>query len=197
MAMDRRHQENANVTSLRVQISKRKSNARPFCSHVGSDTYRPLFRRRCQRCARSGNDGLLRSTDAHGNVQNLRYLRGRCHLLRRSDLRRDPHDERSLSRCYSRPLWRAVRCRRAGMGRGLDWLAHRTVHVTVTAMTKRGEPLPINQALNRPRAKLGLDLTAWMAIVFVCVSVFLVGFRFLAMVAFPTLAISAWFRSEE
>ena len=25
-------------------------------------------------------------------------------------------------------------------------------------MTKRGEPLPINQALNRPRAKLGLDL---------------------------------------
>ena len=33
--------------------------------------------------------------------------------------------------------------------------------------TKRGEPLPINQALNRPRAKLGLDLSAWMAIVFV------------------------------
>ena len=44
-------------------------------------------------------------------------------------------------------------------------------------MAKRGEPLPINQALNRPRAKLGLDLTAWMAIVFVCVTVFLVGFR--------------------
>jgi hypothetical protein len=44
-------------------------------------------------------------------------------------------------------------------------------------MTKRGEPLPINQALNRPRAKLGLDLSAWMAIVFVCVTVFLVGFR--------------------
>jgi hypothetical protein len=43
-------------------------------------------------------------------------------------------------------------------------------------MTKRGEPLPINQALNRPRAKLGLDLSAWMAIVF----------------AFPSLAVSAW-----
>ena len=43
-------------------------------------------------------------------------------------------------------------------------------------MTKRGEPLPINQALNRPRAKLGLDLSAWMAIVFVCVTVFLVVF---------------------
>jgi len=38
-------------------------------------------------------------------------------------------------------------------------------------MTKRGEPLPINQALNRPRAKLGLDLSAWMTIVFVCVTV--------------------------
>ena len=50
-------------------------------------------------------------------------------------------------------------------------------------MAKRGEPLPINQALNRPRAKLGLDLTAWMAIVFVCVTVFLVGFRLLAMLA--------------
>ena len=59
-------------------------------------------------------------------------------------------------------------------------------------MTKRGEPLPINQALNRPRAKLGLDLTAWMVIVFVCVTVFLVGFRLLAMMAFPTLAIAAW-----
>jgi hypothetical protein len=30
-------------------------------------------------------------------------------------------------------------------------------------MTKRGEPSAINQALNRPRAKLGLDLSAWMA----------------------------------
>jgi len=59
-------------------------------------------------------------------------------------------------------------------------------------MSKRGEPLPINQALNRPRAKLGLDLTAWMAIVFVSVTVFLVGFRLLAMMAFPTLAVSAW-----
>jgi hypothetical protein len=37
--------------------------------------------------------------------------------------------------------------------------------------TKRGEPLPINQAMNRPRAKLGLDLSAWMAIVFVTVTV--------------------------
>jgi type IV secretory pathway VirB3-like protein len=59
-------------------------------------------------------------------------------------------------------------------------------------MTKRGEPLPINQALNRPRAKLGLDLSAWMAIVFVCVTVFLVGFRVVALIAFPSLAVSAW-----
>jgi hypothetical protein len=33
--------------------------------------------------------------------------------------------------------------------------------------TKRGEPLPINGALNRPRTKLGLELSAWMSIVFV------------------------------
>ncbi len=59
-------------------------------------------------------------------------------------------------------------------------------------MTRRGEPQAINQALNRPRAKLGLDLTAWMAIVFVCIAVFLVGFRLLAMMAFPTLTIGAW-----
>jgi len=59
-------------------------------------------------------------------------------------------------------------------------------------MSRRGEPQAINQALNRPRAKLGLDLTAWMAIAFVCVAVFLVGFRLLAMVAFPSLALGAW-----
>lgn len=52
--------------------------------------------------------------------------------------------------------------------------------------------MAINQALNRPRAKLGLDLTAWMAILFVCIAAFLAGFRLLAMVAFPTLVASAW-----
>ena len=57
---------------------------------------------------------------------------------------------------------------------------------------RRGGPLPINQALNRPRAKLGLDLSAWMAIVFVTVTVFLVGFRMLAILSFPTLAGGAW-----
>jgi type IV secretory pathway VirB3-like protein len=59
-------------------------------------------------------------------------------------------------------------------------------------MTKRGEPLPINQAMNRPRAKLGLDLSTWMAIVFVNVTVFLVGFRLLAILSFPTMAVAAW-----
>ncbi len=59
-------------------------------------------------------------------------------------------------------------------------------------MTKRGEPLPINQAMNRPRAKLGLDLSTWMAIVFVNVTVFLVGFRLLAMISSPTMAVGAW-----
>jgi type IV secretory pathway VirB3-like protein len=59
-------------------------------------------------------------------------------------------------------------------------------------MIRRGEPLPINQALNRPRAKLGLDLSAWMAILFVTVTAFLAGFRMLAIISFPTLAGAAW-----
>jgi len=54
-------------------------------------------------------------------------------------------------------------------------------------MTRRGEPLPINQALNRPRAKLGLDLATWMAILFVCVTVFLVGFRIVTVISFPMM----------
>jgi len=59
-------------------------------------------------------------------------------------------------------------------------------------MTKRREPLPINHAMNRPRAKLGLDLSTWMAIVFVSVTVFLVGFRMLAILGFPMMAGGAW-----
>ncbi len=63
-------------------------------------------------------------------------------------------------------------------------------------MTRRGEPLPINQAMNRPRAKLGLDLPTWMAIVFVNVTVFLVGFRLLAILSFPTMAVAAWLKAR-
>jgi len=37
-------------------------------------------------------------------------------------------------------------------------------------MTRRGEPLSINGALNRTRTKLGLELSAWMSIVFVTVT---------------------------
>lgn len=59
-------------------------------------------------------------------------------------------------------------------------------------MTKRGESLPINQVLNRPRAKLGLDLNTWMVIVFVCATVFLAGFRLMALMVFPALVIGAW-----
>jgi type IV secretory pathway VirB3-like protein len=91
------------------------------------------------------------------------------------------------------PFRCALRCRCSWLGSGLDWFTHRAVDVGAAIhTTRRGEPLPINQALNRPRAKLGLDLSAWMAIVFVCVTVFLVGFRMLAILAFPTLAGGAW-----
>ena len=60
-------------------------------------------------------------------------------------------------------------------------------------MTKRGEPLPINQAMNKSWSKLGLELSAWMAIVFVSVMVFLVGFRMIAILSFPVLVAAAWF----
>ena len=59
-------------------------------------------------------------------------------------------------------------------------------------MIKRGEPLPINDALNRQRTKLGLELSAWMSIVFVTITVFLVGFKWLALLSFPTLLLGAW-----
>lgn len=59
-------------------------------------------------------------------------------------------------------------------------------------MTKRGEPLPINQAMNRSRAKLGLELGTWMVIAFLSVMVFLAGFRLLAILSFPMLAGGAW-----
>jgi type IV secretory pathway VirB3-like protein len=58
--------------------------------------------------------------------------------------------------------------------------------------TKRGEPVPINQALNKPREKLGLSLPTWLAIVMVSVLAFLAGFRLIAVVSFPLLAAGCW-----
>ena len=52
--------------------------------------------------------------------------------------------------------------------------------------------MPINQALNKPRAKLGLELSTWLIIVFFVVAGFLVGFRFVAILSFPVLASGAW-----
>ena len=52
--------------------------------------------------------------------------------------------------------------------------------------------MSINQALNKPRSKLGLDLTAWMVIVFLTITVFLVGFRMLAVLSFPMLTGGTW-----
>ncbi len=60
------------------------------------------------------------------------------------------------------------------------------------ATTKRGEPLPINQAMNRSRAKLGLELPTWMVIAFVSIAVFLAGLRMVAVLSFPMLAGGAW-----
>jgi hypothetical protein len=59
-------------------------------------------------------------------------------------------------------------------------------------MTKRGNPLPINQALNKSRSKLGLELPTWMVIVFIAITAFLLGFRLVAILSFPMLAGAAW-----
>jgi len=59
-------------------------------------------------------------------------------------------------------------------------------------MTKRGEPLPINRAMNKSRSKLGLELPAWMVIVFMSIAVFLAGLRIMAILSFPILVAGAW-----
>lgn len=59
-------------------------------------------------------------------------------------------------------------------------------------MTKRGEPLPINTAMNRSRAKLGLELGTWMVVAFVSIAVFLAGLRAVAVAMFPMLTGAAW-----
>ncbi len=59
-------------------------------------------------------------------------------------------------------------------------------------MRKRGTPLPINGAMNRPRTKLGLELGTWMVIVFVSIAVFLAGLRFTAIGSFPVMVGAAW-----
>ena len=59
-------------------------------------------------------------------------------------------------------------------------------------LIKRGEPLPINSALNKPRTKLGLELSTWMSIAFVSATVFLVGLRLVALLTFAALSGAAW-----
>jgi type IV secretory pathway VirB3-like protein len=59
-------------------------------------------------------------------------------------------------------------------------------------VTKRGEPLSINQALNKPRTKLGLDVPTWMSILFVSATLFLAGARITAILIFLALVLGAW-----
>ena len=59
-------------------------------------------------------------------------------------------------------------------------------------MTKRGEPMSINQAMNRSRAKLGLELSTWLVIAFVSITAFLAGLQMIAVLSFPVLVLGAW-----
>ena len=57
---------------------------------------------------------------------------------------------------------------------------------------KRGEPLAINQALNKPREKLGLSLPIWMGIVIVSMLVLLLRFFLLAVAIFFAITGACW-----
>lgn len=61
------------------------------------------------------------------------------------------------------------------LGWGAVWIGSLAGRTMQSAMhtTKWREPIPINQALNSPRAKLRRDLSTWMIIVFVIVTVFM------------------------
>jgi hypothetical protein len=56
----------------------------------------------------------------------------------------------------------------------------------------RGEPQTINQALNRPREKLGLSLPIWMGIVVVSIVVLLLRFFLLSLGLFVATASACW-----
>jgi hypothetical protein len=78
------------------------------------------------------------------------------------------------------------------MGSGLDQLSDRAECELTMQTARRGEPVGINQALNQPREKLGLNLPTWLVIVMVSVMAFLAGFHMLAVVSFPLLATACW-----
>ena len=58
--------------------------------------------------------------------------------------------------------------------------------------TKRGDPLAINQALNKPRQKLGLSLPIWMGIVIASLMALLLRFFVLAVVMFFAITALCW-----
>jgi len=58
--------------------------------------------------------------------------------------------------------------------------------------TRRGEPQPINQALNKPREKLGLSLPIWMGIVIVSIVVLLLRFFLLSLGIFVAITATCW-----
>ena len=58
--------------------------------------------------------------------------------------------------------------------------------------TKRGEPAPINQALNKPRQKLGLSLPIWMGIVIASLLALLLRFLLLSLLIFLTVTALCW-----
>jgi hypothetical protein len=59
-------------------------------------------------------------------------------------------------------------------------------------ISKRGEPLPINQALNKSRTKLGLTLPMWMGVSIVSIVALLLHFYFVSLISFVAVASTCW-----
>ena len=122
-----------------------------------------MARRQRQRCASliehrwSGKDdySACPATPKESNTsyvclpwQNVRHLRWRCHLFRRTHFRRHSDDERSLPGCHPRPLRSSLRRWRSWLGCRLDWISHRAVDVGAAMhTTKRGELLRMEQVI--------------------------------------------------
>ena len=60
-------------------------------------------------------------------------------------------------------------------------------------IAKRGEPLPINRALNKSRTKLGLTLPMWMGVSIVSIVALLLHLYFVSLLSFVVVTSTCWF----
>ncbi len=57
---------------------------------------------------------------------------------------------------------------------------------------KRGEPLPINRALNKSRTKLGLTLPMWLGVSIVSIVALLLHLYLVSLISFLVVTSTCW-----